>query len=621
MATITLYSGKINQMSSLINKAKTSVKSYKSDLKSLKSKVLSIDESICDVDDVISSIKSSTKTQEDKIETLENLKQDINDFISDVVRIDGDAADAINKSKDDFYDKYEYLKPECEKSGWEKFKDGCKKVGEWCQEHWKEILAIAVVITGVVLCFVQGLNWLGSGILIGSLKGALSGGLIGGLSSWASGGSFWEGFKDGVVTGAIFGGVFGGLGAAGEFLGNAKAVSLLANGKWLGKSCSFAKTVGTVAKASGAITFVMGGFDTLALGSKILFGDNWFSDFNAALHESSIYNVAQTTIASVAVFTGGMNSGFNKAANSAGVKPSCFVAGTLVMAVAGMVAIETIKSGDKVISTDPETMETSPKTVLETYIREVTTLVHLTVNGEEIVTTVDHPFYVKNQGFIKAGELIVGDELLDVNGNVLLVEKFNVELTDEPVTVYNFQVEDFHTYHVGCFYVLVHNADYNQSPKEIMAEHTKGLDTREHPSKYKQISAKEKSRLESKVRDRTITKDEYKKLEWNKKISARRQDAVNEFWDQEQIRLQKGENGTRNWSPQQKADILNGKRPTYNGKTIQGHHTYSVSKYPHLSGNSEVIYPATFNEHLKGWHGGNFRNSLPGEPIKTIIDF
>ena len=154
-----------------------------------------------------------------------------------------------------------------------------------------------------------------------------------------------------------------------------------------------------------------------------------------------------------------MNKGFNSAANKAGVKPSCFVAGTLVMAVAGMVAIEKIKSGDKVISTDPETMETSPKTVLETYIREVTTLVHLTVNGEEIVTTVDHPFYVKNQGFIKAGELIVGDELLDVNGNVLLVEKFNVELTDKPVKVYNFQVEDYHTYYVGENGVWVHNAN------------------------------------------------------------------------------------------------------------------------------------------------------------------
>ena len=134
-----------------------------------------------------------------------------------------------------------------------------------------------------------------------------------------------------------------------------------------------------------------------------------------------------------------MNKGFNSAANKAGFKPSCFVAGTLVMAVAGMVAIEKIKSGDKVISTDPETMETSPKTVLETYIREVTTLVHLTVNGEEIITTIDHPFYVNDRGFIKAGELIVGDELLNSNCNVLLIENHSVELTDEPTTVYNFQ--------------------------------------------------------------------------------------------------------------------------------------------------------------------------------------
>ena len=87
------------------------------------------------------------------------------------------------------------------------------------------------------------------------------------------------------------------------------------------------------------------------------------------------------------------------------------------------------------------------------------------MNGEKIVTTVDHPFYVKNQGFIKAGELIVGDELLDVNGNVLLVENFDVELTDEPTTVYNFQVEDFHTYHVCALGVLVHNAEY--SPEKM----------------------------------------------------------------------------------------------------------------------------------------------------------
>ena len=90
---------------------------------------------------------------------------------------------------------------------------------------------------------------------------------------------------------------------------------------------------------------------------------------------------------------------------------------------------------------------------------DIITLVHLTVNGEEIVTTVDHPFYVQGRGFVEAGKLLVGDKLLDVNRNVLLVENFDVELTKEPVKVYNFQVEDFHTYFVGTSQIMVHNSD------------------------------------------------------------------------------------------------------------------------------------------------------------------
>ena len=465
---------------------------------------------------------------------------------------------------------------------------------------------MVIVITAVVIlvtcpacgAIIAGACW-------GAISGAVIGGVAGGLSSLAAGGSFWAGFEEGAFSGALTGAIFGGIGGAGSLLGN------------VSNSCKLFSVMKWTSRITGVLSGGMGLFDTAAMVVGLFDPQNAFVQFNQKLHSSKLYNGFQFTVSALAVFSGSTYSSMKKHQETL----TCFVAGTMILTASGLVAIENIKAGDKVISTDPETFETAEKTVLETYIREDSKLIHLMINGEEIITTETHPFYVKNQGFIKAGELIVGDELLDVNGNVLLVEKFNVELTDEPVTVYNFQVEGFHTYHVGCFYVLVHNADYNQSPKEIMAERTKGLDTREHPSKYKQISAKEKSRLESKVRDRTITKDEYKKLEWNKKISAKRQDAVNEFWDQEQIRLQKGENGTRNWSPQQKADILNGKRPTYNGKTIQGHHTYSVSKYPHLSGNSEVIYPATFNEHLKGWHGGNFRNSLPGEPIKTIIDF
>jgi len=38
-------------------------------------------------------------------------------------------------------------------------------------------------------------------------------------------------------------------------------------------------------------------------------------------------------------------------------------------------------------ATNPETFEVAEKTVLETYVRETTELLHLTINGEVIKTT------------------------------------------------------------------------------------------------------------------------------------------------------------------------------------------------------------------------------------------
>ena len=65
----------------------------------------------------------------------------------------------------------------------------------------------------------------------------------------------------------------------------------------------------------------------------------------------------------------------------------------MVLTTAGLVAIEKIKAGDVVISTNPDTLETAEKPVLETYVRQVDKLVHLTINGEEIVTTDNHPIF------------------------------------------------------------------------------------------------------------------------------------------------------------------------------------------------------------------------------------
>lgn len=43
------------------------------------------------------------------------------------------------------------------------------------------------------------------------------------------------------------------------------------------------------------------------------------------------------------------------------------------------------------------------------------------------------------------------------NGKYVTVEKVQNEILEVPITVYNFEVADFHTYYVGKSAVLVHN--------------------------------------------------------------------------------------------------------------------------------------------------------------------
>ncbi len=93
---------------------------------------------------------------------------------------------------------------------------------------------------------------------------------------------------------------------------------------------------------------------------------------------------------------------------------------------------------------------------------------------------------MNDRGFAKAGELAIGDELLDSNCNVLLVENFDVELTEKPVTVYNFQVEDFHTYHVCTLGVLVHNASRKYSSTKEFNEEISKMDSNERVATVKQ---------------------------------------------------------------------------------------------------------------------------------------
>ena len=135
----------------------------------------------------------------------------------------------------------------------------------------------------------------------------------------------------------------------------------------------------------------------------------------------------------------------------------CFVAGTLVTTEDGFKPIEEIEVGDKVLSEDETTGEVAVKTVTETYVNETDELIHIGVNGETLSATPTHPFYVDKLGWTLARSLRAGDILVLSNGELVTVEWVQHEILESPIKVYNFEVQDFHTYFVGECGVLVHN--------------------------------------------------------------------------------------------------------------------------------------------------------------------
>ena len=188
-----------------------------------------------------------------------------------------------------------------------------------------------------------------------------------------------------------------------------------------------------IGSATGAVTG--------AVGHRIKTG-SWEGAGEAALNSAADgYMMGSIT----GFISGGMTSN------------QCFVAGTAILTSSGYVAIENIRAGDMVWASDPETGETELKPVVQTFRNETTELVHVTVNGEEIICTKEHPFYSPVKGWTAACRLRAGDILVLVNGEYVVVEQVQHELLESPVATYNFEVQDFHTYYVGKESVLVHN--------------------------------------------------------------------------------------------------------------------------------------------------------------------
>ncbi|WMX48818.1 ricin-type beta-trefoil lectin domain protein [Streptomyces roseicoloratus] len=151
--------------------------------------------------------------------------------------------------------------------------------------------------------------------------------------------------------------------------------------------------------------------------------------------------------------------------------PGCnsFVPGTRVLMADGTTkAIDKVKTGDKVVATDPATGETRVETVTaEIKGQGLKHLVELTVDidgkagsrTERITATAEHPFWVPElDRWVDATDLKPGQWLRTSAGTHVQITGVQ-RSTSADATVHNLTVSDLHTYYVlaGAAPVLVHN--------------------------------------------------------------------------------------------------------------------------------------------------------------------
>jgi hypothetical protein len=145
----------------------------------------------------------------------------------------------------------------------------------------------------------------------------------------------------------------------------------------------------------------------------------------------------------------------------AAILKACFAAGTPLLTAEGSKPIEEIRVGDRVLSRPEGDVEAPVKAMLveEVFVRTGRLWV-VRVGGRDILTTAEHPFFVRGKGWVPAGELQEGDLFSTHEGRWVAAE--GVYDTGEYGTVYNLRVAEYHTYFVGCdewgFSVWAHNA-------------------------------------------------------------------------------------------------------------------------------------------------------------------
>ncbi len=149
---------------------------------------------------------------------------------------------------------------------------------------------------------------------------------------------------------------------------------------------------------------------------------------------------------------GGSSTAF-RVPPGAGGGYECFAKGTIVWTKTGQKPIELLELGDLVLARNVDTGELAYKPVIARTVRPPSPILKLSFDGEELLTTRGHPFWVAGVGWRMAKELGDAAVLHAVTASVPLAA---VEPAGE-LEAYNLVVADFNTYFVGESGVLVHD--------------------------------------------------------------------------------------------------------------------------------------------------------------------
>jgi len=143
---------------------------------------------------------------------------------------------------------------------------------------------------------------------------------------------------------------------------------------------------------------------------------------------------------------------------------SCFLAGTPIRTEMGTVPIESIRPGDRVLAQDQDTGELTYKVVLTTTLRPPAKMLEIQAGGEDIYTTLGHPFWVAGQGWRMAKQLKEGDLLHGLGGATPIT---SIVAAGEHAA-HNLVVDDLNTYFVGKAGLLVHDNEFRKPTRAIV---------------------------------------------------------------------------------------------------------------------------------------------------------